>query len=58
MNLPSNQMNLAFSTIARTSGKRAENIYRFKPHLSNGISPGFHCLVRSFSVIMGKTGRD
>jgi hypothetical protein len=53
MNLPSNQMNLAFSTIEPTSGKRAENIYRFEPQLSNGICPGFHCLVRPFSGIMG-----
>jgi hypothetical protein len=50
-------MNLAFSTINRPSGKRAENIYRFEPHLSNGISPGFHCLVSPFSGIMGKTAR-
>jgi hypothetical protein len=50
-------MNLAFSTIERTSGKRAENYYRFEPHLSNGISSGFHCLVRPFSGIMGKTAR-
>jgi hypothetical protein len=50
-------MNLAFSTINRTSGKRAENFYRFEPHLSNGISPGFHCLVRPFSGIMAKKVR-
>jgi hypothetical protein len=55
MNLPSNQMNLAFSTMNRPSGKHAENIYRFEPHLSNAISPGFHCLVSPFSGIMGKT---
>jgi hypothetical protein len=48
-------MNLAFSTINLTSGIGAENFYRFEPHLSNGISPGFHCLVRPFSGIMGKT---
>jgi hypothetical protein len=50
-------MNLAFSTINRSSGKRIENIYRFEPYLSNAISPGFHCLERPFSGIMGKTAR-
>jgi hypothetical protein len=50
-------MNLAFSTINRTSRKLAENFYLFVPQLSNGNSPGFHCLANPFSGIMGKTAR-
>jgi hypothetical protein len=50
-------MNLAFSTINPSSKSLNENFYLFEPQLSNGISPGFHCLANPFSGIMGKTAR-
>jgi hypothetical protein len=48
--LPSNQMNLAFSTMNRTSEKLAENYYLFEARLSNGIPVVFVALPNLFPI--------